>query len=185
MLRAVALVVVGVLATLTGLVIASVPAVACDCIPKTTSEQADSADVVARVIIERTRVGKPDRNGHGQQVSFTMRPTHVWKGDVTSQFILTSELEIPACGLGALNEGTDLLVFAHQGEEGMSASWCGGTMGYNEALVTELNAVAGPGVAVDVAPKDGLGVWMVPAVRAVVAVGGASGVIVLWLLLPR
>lgn len=169
----------GSLVGLFAMVLGTSVAVACSCVEMSTAEHVEEADVVARVIVEHVNMpvaGATD----GQLASYTMRPTHVWKGDVISQFKVSSEPDGAACGLEGILEGQELVVFANVVEETFSANLCGGTAPASEALVAEVSEAAGPGVAVDADPGDRPGEWVLPTLTAAAAVALIGGVGALW-----
>ncbi|MGV8847565.1 hypothetical protein [Tessaracoccus sp.] len=171
-------------ATLLATILASSVAVACSCVEQTTAENAAGADLVARVTVERANI--PESGATSSQLAvYTMRPTHVWKGDVVSQFKVSSQASGASCGLEGITEGQDLLLFAQESEEGWTAHLCGGTTVASEPLVAELLDVVGPGVAVDAAPGDTPGEWIWPTVTAVSALAVITAVILWWWVLPR
>ncbi len=171
------------LAMFFSMIIAAPFAAACSCADLTLEEQVESAAVVARVIVEKTSV--VTRDDGGEQVTLTMRPTRVWKGDVVSKFSVMTALDIPECGLGALAEGTDLLLFANESEGQFSANRCGGSTAASESGVAELVGVAGQGEFIDPVVGDEPGAFVWPTVAAVAAVVIVGGVIAYWWILPR
>lgn len=173
----------GVLAMFFTLLIAVPVAAACDCDSMTLEEQVESADLVARVTVEKATV-IPLEDGD-EHVGLTMIPTRVWKGDVVSKFTVTTALETTACGLGALAEGTDLLLFAQETEDKYSADSCGGTRTASEAGVAEIEKIAGPGEFMDPVVGDEPGDFVWPTVAAVAAVVIVGGVVAYWWILPR
>lgn len=173
----------GVVAALFTMVLSTSVAVACSCADATLAEQVESADVVARVIVEKTTVST--RDDGGKQVLLSVRPVHVWKGDVVSTFPLTTALEVTECGLGALAEGTDLLLFAEESEEKHSANWCGGTTSPDEATLAELIEVAGPGKGINPGVSDEPGAFVWPTITGIAALLIVAGAVAYWWILPR
>ncbi|RMB62243.1 hypothetical protein [Tessaracoccus antarcticus] len=159
-------------------------AAACSCAELSTAEHAADADVVARVIVERVNIPETGATD-GQLAAYTMRPTHVWQGDVISQFKVTSDPNGAACGLEGITQGQDLVVFANKVDDGWTANLCGGTAPATKALVAELLEVVGPGVAVDADPEDRPGDWLWPLVSAGAAVLLLGGVLTIWWIRPR
>ncbi len=171
-------------ATLLATLLSSSLAVACSCVEQTTAEHAAVADLVARVTVERVNI--PESGATSDQLAvYTMRPTHVWKGDIVSQFKLSSEANGASCGLEGIAEGQDLVLFAQESEEGWTANLCGGTTMASEPLVAELLDAVGPGVPVDADPGDKPGEWIWPTVTAVSALAIITAVILWWWVLPR
>lgn len=182
-MKTIARLVAGVLATLFVLVATASVASACSCAGLTLQEQVDSADVVARVIVEKTKVAESEDGG--KQVILTMRPTRVWKGEVVSKFPVTTALDIPECGLGDLEEGTDLLLFATELEGKYSAERCGGTTEASEAGAAALVELAGPGKFIEPVVRDEPGAVVWPTITAIAAVVIVAGLVVLWWVVPR
>lgn len=182
-MKTIARLVAGVLATLFVLVASVSAAAACSCAGLTLQEQVDSADVVARVIVEKAKVA--EREDGGKQVVLTMRPTHVWKGGVVSKFPVTTALDIPECGLGALEEGTDLLLFASELEGKYSAERCGGTSEASEAGIAALVELSGSGEFIDPVVREEPGAFVWPTITAVAAVLLVVGLVVSWWIVPR
>ncbi len=182
-MKTIARLLAGALAMFFTLVIAAPVAAACDCDTFTLQEQVDSADVVARVVVEASKV--VDHEEGGEQVVLTVRPTHVWKGEVVSKFTVMTAVDEPECGLGALEEGTDLLLFADELDGKYSADRCGGTTGASESVVAALREVAGPGESIDPVAGDQPGAFVWPTITAIAAVVLVAGVVVVWWILPR
>lgn len=167
----------GLLVTLFAFAFGTSAAVACSCVEATTEEHAAHADLVARVLVER--VDMPSNPG---QVTYAMRPTHVWKGGVAAQFNVTSHSDGPSCGLEGITEGQDLVLFADGPDGDWSANLCGGTTTASEALVAELTDAVGPGGSVDVPPGvvPEAGSWVLPTVIGVGAIALAGGAALIW-----
>lgn len=144
-------------------------AAACSCVERSTAEHAAEADLVARVVVEAVNIPVPGTTD-GQLAAYTVRPTYVWKGDVVSQFKVTSEPSGASCGLEGIVEGQDLVVFADEANGGWSADLCGGTAPASERLVAELLADVGPGVAVDADAGSRPGKWVWPTVASAASV---------------
>jgi len=182
-MKTIARLIAGVLATLFVIVASAPVASACSCADLTLQEQVDSADVVARVIVEKAKVA--EREDGGKQVVLTMRPTRVWKGKVVSKFPVTTALDIPECGLGALEDGTDLLLFASELEGKYSAERCGGTTEASEEGIAALVELAGNGEFIDPVVGDEPGAFVWPTITAIAAVLLVVGLVVSWWIVPR
>lgn len=183
-MRTAARILMGTMAGLLAVVLGTTVAAACSCAGGTTAEHAAEADLVARVVVESVTIPEVGANEE-QLAAYSMRPTYVWKGDVVSQFKVSSESGGESCGLEGITEGQDLVVFAQQVDEGWSATLCGGTAPASEALVAELLDAVGHGVAVDASPGDQPGEWVWPTVTGVAAVVLVGGVALWWWVLPR
>ncbi len=177
-------VLVGFFAGLVVLVLGTTAAAACSCAALSTAEHAAEADVVARVVVERVRIPEMGAN-EDQRASYTMRPVHVWKGDVVSQFQVSSEVSGASCGLEGVTEGADLVVFATESNDGFSANLCGGTAPASQSLVVELLDEVGSGVAIDPELGDKPGEWLWPAITGAAALVVVGGLVLWWWVLPR
>ena len=183
--RALLVLVAGLLAALLG----AGPAAACSCADLSLEEQVDSADVVARVLVDRVEQPRVD----GGRVVYHVSATRVWKGDVPMRFSFLSEQYGASCGLEGVLEGQDLLLFARGGGEGLpsqepavlTSSLCSGTEVATAGLVAQLTGLLGEGaVPVDGGDEQpgnetGLGWgWLLPAGVAVLAAIGLVLVLV-------
>ncbi len=176
--RTVARLLAAVLATLFAIVLSTSVAAACSCADLDMAEKVDSADVVARVIVEESTV--VDREDGGAHVLLTVRPLRVWKGDVISRFPLTTARDAAECGLGALPEGADLLLFATESEEQYTANSCGGTTDASESSLAELVEAAGPGEGIDPVVGDEPGAFIWPSITGAIALVLVAGLVVAW-----
>lgn len=135
-------------------------AAACSCAELTTAEHVENADVVARVIVER--IDMPDERGTntGDPAIYTVRPTHVWKGDVADTFSIATASSGASCGLEGFREGSDIVLFAtYLGDDlpvdtDLSADLCGGTAVASDPLVAEVTSLLGEGKPVELPPPD-------------------------------
>lgn len=182
-MKTIARLLAGALAMFFTMAIAIPVAAACDCDSLTLQEQVDSADVVARVVVEESKVVDPEDGG--QQVIMTMRPTRVWKGEVVSKFTVATAVDGPECGLGTFEDGTVLLLFASELEGKYSADRCGGTTGASESVIAALSEVAGTGEYIDPVAADEPGAFVWPTITAIAAVVLVAGVVVAWWVVPR
>ncbi len=177
-MKTIARLLAGAILTLFSLLLSTSVAAACSCAEMDMAQKVDGADVVARVIVEKSAVA--EREDGGEHVLLTVRPLHVWKGDVVSKFPLTTALESEECGLGLIEEGTDLLLFAHESEGQYSAERCAGTSDASESVMAELIEAAGPGKGIDPVVGDEPGAFVWPAITAAVAVVLVAGLVVSW-----
>ena len=183
LMKTIARLVAAVVVALTAMVGASSIAMACSCADMDLQEQVDSADLVAHVIVQKSKVAT--RDDGGEHVLLTVRPVHVWKGDVVSKFTLTTALHVEECGLGPIAEGTGLLLLADESEEKYTASWCGGTTSADESTLAELVEIAGPGKEIDPVMGDEPGAFVWPTITGIAALLIVGGAVAYWWILPR
>lgn len=166
----------GLLSLLLGVGVAA----ACDCAELTIEQQVDGADVVARVSVENI-----DRsavlNSSADPVTYTVVAARVWKGDAPARFSFTSALDGASCGIEGIEEGQELLLFAHQGDEGLTSSLCSGTTVATEEVVAQVTAHMGEGsmpegVAEDVTAPGLERGWGLPIAIAVLAALAAAAI---------
>lgn len=110
------------------------PALACSCVPMTDAEYAESADVVfAGILLHRE---EPDDGGiisSGDLVTLTFAVDEVYKGQVGTTVQVRTARSGASCGLELDGEGP-FLVFTEFGENGLTASLCGGTRDLPETV---------------------------------------------------
>ncbi len=110
------------------------PALACSCAPMTDAEYADSADVVfAGTLLHRE---EPDDGGivsSGDLVTLTFAVDEVYKGQVGTTAQVRTARSGGSCGLELDGEGP-FLVFTQFGDDGLTASLCGGTRDLPETV---------------------------------------------------
>lgn len=146
-------------------------AAACSCALSSVEEQVEAADVVARVLV--TRVERPDDPSSAALATYTARTSTVWKGEVPAEFTFTSAAYGESCGIEGIDEGADIVLFAHGARE-FSTTVCSGTAIATEELVLSVSDLLGDGVEpaaaepVPEAPGDEEG-WLLPAGIAVLA----------------
>ena len=91
---------------------------ACSCYPYSFEEAAGGADLIADITILD---GSEDRDG---MVTYSAVVDTVWKGEESRTIRFRSHAQAATCGLGPLEDGTSLLVWAY-GEDGeYASSWC-------------------------------------------------------------
>lgn len=107
------------LAGLLMLVLVGAPsAYACDCMELTFEEAAANADLIADITIE-----SEIEDVEGEVTYFAVVDT-VWKGEESRTIEFTTHEWVASCGLGRIEAGTSLLVWA-SGEDGSySSTWC-------------------------------------------------------------
>ncbi|MGO3209694.1 MAG: hypothetical protein ACTIJK_07870 [Brachybacterium sp.] len=107
------------LAGLLMLVLVGAPsAYACDCMELTFEEAAANADLIADITIE-----SEIEDVEGGVTYFAVVDT-VWKGEESRTIEFTTHEWVASCGLGRIEAGTSLLVWA-SGEDGSySSAWC-------------------------------------------------------------
>lgn len=134
-------------------ILASTVAAACSCALLTTREYVEQADVVARVIIERIEPPPPSEiSSSADPATYTLRPTRVWKGGIDGTFTVESAVSGASCGLEFIAEGDDVILFANDSGDGLTASLCGGTARTSDQLLAEVEDVLGEGRALSVLP---------------------------------
>lgn len=110
------------LAILSGLllmVIAGVPAAhACDCMGYDFEEAVEAADLIADVTIE-----DEISDDSGEVTYFAVVET-VWKGEESRTIEFTTHEQTASCGLGRIEAGTSLLVWASGADGSYSSTWC-------------------------------------------------------------
>lgn len=122
---------------------------ACSCADLGLEEQVESADVVARVNVDK--VDQPQ--GDNGLVTYHVSTTVVWKGEVPMRFSFVSARDGASCGLEGLTEGRDLLLFARAGGDGLpsrspaalSSDLCSGTTLANAERVAQITDLLGEG----------------------------------------
>lgn len=186
--------------TLLAVVLSSGVASACSCAAMTMAEQVDRAGIVVRGTFER--IEAPDEAGRnaGDPAVYTLVPTHVWKGDVIDTFTVVMAPDGAACGLEGFREGSDVVLFATDYGEGLTADLCGGTSAATSDLVDEVSGILGAGEPVTVIPSDpvpettpadrepnvgGAVDWAGPTITTAAAVLLAGSLVALWRLWPR
>lgn len=142
------------LAGILALVSSASVAAACSCAEATTAEHVAWADVVARGVIERIAVPDEDGRNAGNPAVYTIRPTHVWKGDVVDTLTIETSPSGASCGLEFLSAGQDIVLFATKDGDSLTANLCGGTAPAEEVLVAEVTDVLGAGKPLDIAPSE-------------------------------
>ncbi|MEV4833459.1 hypothetical protein AB0K05_02990 [Nonomuraea sp. NPDC049486] len=116
---------------------------ACSCASREPAERMRDADVVLTATATAVRVDEPMLNGG--RVTATLRADRVYKGPERDEFEVVTRAQGPACGY-AFTEGTRYLVFAREGDEGLTTSLCSG----NEVLAPGAGPTA---VAAGAAPR--------------------------------
>lgn len=107
------------LGCLLALTMVSAPsAYACSCVGYDFEEAAEAADLIADVT-----VGPEIANDQGDATYFTVVDT-VWKGEESRSIELRTHEQTTACGLGPIEDGTSLLVWAYGGAGQYSTTWC-------------------------------------------------------------
>ncbi|MFG1942218.1 hypothetical protein [Nonomuraea sp. NPDC048826] len=124
-----------VLALVTGfLVLGGGTAYACKCVPLEPAERVREADAVFTATATRVRVDEPMLNGG--RVTATLRADRVFKGRERAEFEVVTRAEGAACGY-TFEKGRRYLVFAREGDDGLSTSLCSG----NEVLARGAGAL--------------------------------------------
>lgn len=152
------------------LALAAPLAAACSCPMLTVPQAVAQADLVARVTVDavdRPRVSKSSAD----LVTYTLRPSVVWKGDVAGLVMVGSAFDSASCGIASYEVGEEIIIFASRDGDRWRASLCGGTAPATPDLVEKVTAAAGPGTAVTVAPAPPSEhqTWVLPAVSIAAA----------------
>lgn len=175
---------------------------ACSCAETTTAEDVERAGIVVRGIFESIEMPNEAGRNAGNPAVYTLRPTHLWKGDVVGTFTVATAPDGAACGLEGFREGSDVVLFAtdYGDGDGLTADLCGGTAAADGELVDEVSAILGEGEPMSVAPEPPVSEsaptepapdrgdtanWVGPAITTAAAVLLAGSLVALWRLWPR
>lgn len=171
-------IIVQVVAVLVGAGVAA----ACSCALATVEEQADNADVIARVLV--TQVDRPaDPQSSADPVVYTAQTALVWQGELPAEFTFTSAFSGVSCGLEGVEEGHDILLFATMEAGQATTTLCSGTSAATEERIAEVTDLLGEPVvpanaeSVPEVPGSERG-WLFPAAIAAVAGLGVVAVYV-------
>lgn len=137
------------------------PALACSCVPSTTADFVERADVVAKGRLV-------DSDVVGQEVTYTFTGSERYKGDLDPDFEVRSSASGPSCGVTGLVLGGRYVVFMTEEGEQLAANSCGGTGPATPEYVEQVEAVTGPGSSLDL-PGPGSIHDAAAAVRRLVA----------------
>lgn len=181
-MRALRLLLAGVLGALSLVVLTTSPSFACSCVQASPAEHVDAADVVVLgTVVDRQ--GPPLRPvmSSGDPATYTVEVERVFKGVVRPTVHVLSADSGASCGLEA-EEGRRYMVFADRTRGELWAGLCGGTATADPQLVAEVEEAAGPprdpdpraeptvrptagaGLAVPLAAASGLGLVLLGGV---------------------
>lgn len=108
------------LSALIVLMLAGAPsAYACSCFGYTFEEAVEAADLIADVTVHHD-VGT-DADGRTVYVVVVDR---VWKGEESRAVRLSTHAQTTACGLGTIEDGTELQIWASGSDGEYSTTWC-------------------------------------------------------------
>ena len=119
---------------------------ACTCAMLGTEQQVEGADVVVRGTI--TGLHDPGGASSARLVTYEVAVAEVFKGKSTAATSLRSAADGGSCGI-EVQEGPEYLLFARRVGSDLRTGLCGGTRPVSDELVTEVEAVTGPGTLVD------------------------------------
>ena len=100
------------LVTMFAALVATSSASACSCALASVDEYVEYADVVARVVVEDIELPEGEPYSSNDPATYTLRPTHLWKGDISGVFTVFSAVSGASCGLEGIAEGDDIVVFS-------------------------------------------------------------------------
>jgi hypothetical protein len=129
------------------LVLPTSPAWACSCVALTTAQAVAHADVVLSGTLEEVDqprgLVEPSSGAPAQSYRFAV--SEVYEGSAPATSWVGSAQHGASCGLEGLEPGREYVVFAQERGDTLWASLCGGTGVATSGLVSEVEAVAGPG----------------------------------------
>lgn len=130
---------------LTGLVLAApTPAFACRCQVGDLDRQVARAEAVFVGTVNE--VAKTRR---GQSYDYTVTARQAFKGTVAREVTVTSRASSAACGLGALQTGTDYVFLVTGDKPPYRADTCSGSGPAAPRRLDRIESVTGPAVAVE------------------------------------
>jgi len=146
-MRALRLLLAGVLGALSLVVVTATPSFACSCAAASTEQYVDGADVVVTGTVA-DREPPPERPvmSSGDPVTYTVDVERRFKGDGQDPLQVLSAISGASCGLEGVRVGRRYVVFATVGRGGdLWASLCGGTAPWSADLEAGVVAATGPG----------------------------------------
>ena len=181
-MRAVRLLLAGVLGALSLVVLGAAPSFACSCAMAGTEQYVDGADAVfTGTVTDKEPPPQRPVMSSMDPVTYTFDVERAFKGDLSDPLPVLSASSGASCGLEGVRVGQRYVVFASESKRGdhdLWASLCGGTALWSADLEADVVAATGPGttptVGVDV-PDDvaaGGGTAAAPEVDAPTADGG-------------
>lgn len=91
---------------------------ACSCMPQTFDEAVQNTDLIADLTIEH------QIEGTDGEITYYAAVDRVWKGEESRTISFTTQEQTTACGLGSLEDGATLLVWASGADGEYSSTWC-------------------------------------------------------------
>ena len=147
-MRAVRLLLAGVLGALSLVVVSAAPSFACSCAGASTAQYVDGADVVLTgTVTDKQPPPKRPVMSSGDPVTYTFDVERTFKGDPSGPVPVLSAMDGASCGLEGVRVGQRYVVFASESRRGdLWASLCGGTAPWSADLEADVVAATGPGV---------------------------------------
>lgn len=143
-------------------VLGAAPALACSCAPMTDEEYVENADVIFTATLLGREDPEPGPDGTMSSMdpaTLTFAVSEVYKGQVGKTAQVRTATSGASCGLEIEGEGP-FLVFTEFGDDGLTASLCGGTRDMPEQPPAALGPgrpPAGSGQATPFEPTSGGG----------------------------
>lgn len=155
-MRALRLLLAGVLGALSLVVLGAPPSFACSCANVSTPEYVDGADAVfTGTVVDKQPPPKRPVMSSTDPVTYTLDVERTFKGDLSDPLPVLSAVSGASCGLEGVRVGGRYVVFAAQGRGGaLWASLCGGTAPWSADLEADVVAAAGPGAAPVAEPAE-------------------------------
>lgn len=181
-MRAVRLLVAGVLGALSLVVLGASPSFACSCAMAGTEQYVSGADAVfTGTVTDKEPPSQRPVMSSMDPVTYTFDVERAFKGDLSDPLPVRSAMSGASCGLEGVRVGQRYVVFASESKRGdreLWASLCGGTAPWSTGLEADVVAATGPGTppAVGVGPPSdvaaGGGTVAAPEVDEPAAEGG-------------
>lgn len=146
-MRAVRLLLAGVLGALSFVVVAASPSFACSCAAASTAEYVEGADaVLTGTVADKEPPPKRPVMSSGDPTTYTFDAERWFKGEQADPVQVMSAMSGASCGIEGVRAGERYVVFASEGRGGdLWASLCGGTAPWSAALEADVVAATGPG----------------------------------------
>jgi hypothetical protein len=160
-MRAVRLLLAGVVGALSLVVLGAAPSFACSCALAGTEQYVDVADAVfTGTVTDKEPPPKRPMMSSMDPVTYTFDVERAFKGDLSDPLPVLSAMSGASCGLEGVRVGQRYVVFASEskrGEHDLWASLCGGTAPWSAGLEADVVAATGPGTPPEVGadpPED-------------------------------
>jgi hypothetical protein len=148
-MRAVRLLLAGVLGALSLVVLGAAPSFACSCAMAGTEQYVDGADAVCtRTVTDKEPPPQRPVMSSMDPVTYTFDVERAFKGDLSDPLPVLSASSGASCGLEGVRVGQRYVVFASESKRGdrdLWASLCGGTAPWSAGLEADVVAATGPG----------------------------------------